>query len=111
GSETPFAREAGSKRFGPGNREKCAGGKCSPNKTAPIHILHRRSLTACTLLTYCFSNFSASELMQYRKPVGCGPSSKTWPRCEPQRRHLTSVRVIPRLRSVSSMMFPLEVGA
>ena len=27
------------------------------------------------------SNLSDAELMQYRRPVGSGPSSKTWPRC------------------------------
>ena len=34
------------------------------------------------------------ELMQYRSPVGGGPSLKTWPRCDPQRRQVTSVRTM-----------------
>ena len=38
--------------------------------------------------------------MQYRSPVGLGPSSKTWPRCPPQRRQCTSVRSISRLVSL-----------
>ena len=38
--------------------------------------------------------------MQYRSPVGRGPSSKTWPRCPLQRAQWTSVRSIPRVRSV-----------
>ncbi len=38
--------------------------------------------------------------MQYRNPVGRGPSGKTWPRCPLQRAQCTSVRSIPRVRSV-----------
>ena len=38
--------------------------------------------------------------MQYRSPVGRGPSSNTWPRCPLQRAQCTSVRSIPRVRSV-----------
>ncbi len=45
------------------------------------------------------SSCSAHELMQYRCPLGRGPSLKTWPRCEPQRRHRTSVRTIKNARS------------
>ena len=30
-------------------------------------------------------SFRDTELMQYRWPVGAGPSSKRWPRCAPQR--------------------------
>ena len=33
--------------------------------------------------------------MQYRRPVGAGPSGKTWPRWPPQLAHRTSVRRIP----------------
>ena len=36
-----------------------------------------------------------AEFMQNRCPVGRGPSSKTWPRCESQRAQRTSVRTIP----------------
>src|ERR1051326_8318165 len=49
--------------------------------------------------------------MQYRSPVGFGPSSKTWPRCPSHRAHETLVRVIPRLLSVSSMTFSFLIGA
>src|SRR5262249_21842930 len=38
------------------------------------------------------TNFSESELMQNRRPVGGGPSGKTWPRWAPQSRHMTSTR-------------------
>ena len=34
--------------------------------------------------------------LQYRLPVGLGPSLKTWPRWPPQRRHTTSVRRMNR---------------
>ena len=37
--------------------------------------------------------------MQYRWPVGGGPSAKTCPRCPPQRLQCTSVRSIPKLLS------------
>jgi hypothetical protein len=41
------------------------------------------------------------ELMQYLWSVGVSyPSpSKTWPRCEPQLAHRTSVRTLPKERS------------
>ena len=45
--------------------------------------------------------------MQYRKPVGCGPSLKTWPKCPPQRLQCTSVRCEKRLMSsYSATRFP-----
>src|ERR1700741_398024 len=37
--------------------------------------------------------------MQYRRPVGGGPSLNTWPRWPPHRLHRTSVRIMPRLVS------------
>ena len=37
-------------------------------------------------------NLSARPLMQWRLPVGFGPSLKIWPRCPPQRAQWTSVR-------------------
>src|SRR5699024_12702682 len=57
-------------------------------------------------LTYsplpCFSRSclgiksSAAELMQYLKPPSsCGPSGKTWPRCESEVSLRTSVRRMP----------------
>ena len=39
----------------------------------------------------------AAELMQKRSPVGSGPSSNTWPRCEPQLLQRTSTRTMPWL--------------
>ena len=47
------------------------------------------------------SSFSAAELMQYLRPVGSGPSSKTCPRCPPHVAHVASVRVMKMERSVS----------
>ena len=38
------------------------------------------------------ANFRAAEFMQKRRPVGAGPSSKTWPRWAPQVLQTTSVR-------------------
>jgi len=45
------------------------------------------------------SNFNDTELMQKRTPLGGGPSGKTWPKCDPQREHVTSTRRIPKLVS------------
>src|SRR2546423_3772001 len=56
----------------------------------------------CLLLHYSSSRFNAAELMQYRRPVGRGPSGKTCPRWPPQLEHMTSVRDIPNVVSVSS---------
>ena len=47
--------------------------------------------------------------MQYRKPVGGGPSLKTWPRWPPQRGQCTSVRLSPKLLS-SLVWIALAIG-
>lgn len=46
------------------------------------------------------SNFKAAELMQYRWRVGAGPSGKRCPKCASHDLQSTSVRSIPKLRSV-----------
>src|SRR5580704_8179952 len=46
--------------------------------------------------------------MQYRSPLGFGPSGNTWPKCPPQRAQCTSVRAMPKLRSV---VVPTAVGS
>ena len=38
--------------------------------------------------------------MQYRKPVGCGPSLKTCPRCASQALHVTQRTAPPALRQL-----------
>ena len=43
-------------------------------------------------LYYMYSSSSPAALMQYRLPVGAGPSSKTWPRCAPLLAQTTSTR-------------------
>ena len=48
--------------------------------------------------------------MQYRRPVGAGPSSKTWPRWELPAVDRTSVRVIPSVSSVVDTTCPLSIG-
>jgi len=45
--------------------------------------------------------------MQYRRPVGSGPSSNTWPRWASHRLHNTSVLTTARLSSVRWRRFPL----
>src|SRR5580704_14522924 len=44
-------------------------------------------------------NRSDAEFIQYRRPVGCGPSSNTWPRCELALAERTSVRAINKCLS------------
>jgi hypothetical protein len=56
------------------------------------------------------TNIIATEFMQYRNPVGSGPSSNTWPRCASHRAHFTSVRSSIMLRSVACAMFRFEIG-
>jgi len=46
-----------------------------------------------------FTNSIAAEFMQYRSPVGFGPSSNTCPRCPSHSLHFTSVRIIPSVSS------------
>ena len=47
------------------------------------------------------SNFNATEFIQYRKPVGAGPSLKTCPKWASQRLQIDSVRTIPSDRSTT----------
>ena len=55
--------------------DKASGGDCFRNQDA-IAADYFFSLSD-------FSKLSEAELMQYRRPVGSGPSSKIWPRCAP----------------------------
>ena len=56
------------------------------------------------------SNFSDTPFMQYRWPVGGGPSGKTWPRWPSQRAQRTSVRTMPWERSWYSLTASPEMG-
>jgi len=57
------------------------------------------------------SKFKDAELMQYRSPVGLGPSSNTCPKCASQLAQRTSVRIIPWLVSLISVMADASSGA
>src|SRR6185503_11174226 len=59
---------------------------------------------------FFFSKSSAAELMQYRSPVGLGPSSKTCPRWAPQRAQTTSSRSMKKVLSFSLPMFSFAIG-
>src|SRR5690625_7230856 len=48
--------------------------------------------------------------MQYRNPVGSGPSLKTCPRCDSQLLQSISVRIMLWVWSVSSRTFELSTG-
>ena len=56
------------------------------------------------------TKFNDAEFMQYRNPVGFGPSSNTCPKCASQRAQLTFVRTSPKLRSVCSTTFSFVSG-
>src|SRR2546428_13487714 len=49
--------------------------------------------------------------MQYRRPVGLGPSSNTCPKWAPQLAHSTSVRRMNKLRSAFSSLLSFRTGA
>src|SRR5271168_5414177 len=61
----------------------------------------RRATWSVIILYFFGSNLSDAEFMQKRWPVGAGPSGKTCPKCASQRAQMASVRVIPKLRSLS----------
>src|SRR5436309_1168378 len=54
---------------------------------------------------------SATELMQYRRFPGGGPSSNTCPRCASHRAHLTSVSRMPKKSDGASLTFSFAIGA
>src|ERR1700744_2496384 len=47
------------------------------------------------MVASAITSFSDSELIQYRNPLGSGPSGKTCPKCESHTLHSTSTLVIP----------------
>src|SRR3984957_15804574 len=58
-----------------------------------------------------FTKRSDAEFMQYRRPVGLGPSSNTWPRCASHSVQETAVRSMPMLLSEISRTFSCATGA
>ena len=57
-----------------------------------------------------FTKRIEAEFMQYRNPVGAGPSSNTCPRCASHKRQDTAVRTIIRLPSTVSTTFSCAMG-
>src|ERR1700733_1390279 len=57
-----------------------------------------------------FTKRSDAEFMQYRRPVGLGPSSNTWPRCASHSVHATAVLAMPRLMSLELLTFSGAIG-
>ena len=49
-----------------------------------------------------------AEFMQYRSPVGWGPSSNTWPRCASHLLHRTSTL---RMKKEESVSVVIEFGS
>src|SRR5580700_7781580 len=48
--------------------------------------------------------------MQYRRCVGSGPSSNTWPKCASHSVHDTAVLTIPKLMSLVLRTFSVAIG-
>src|SRR5580658_9437482 len=48
--------------------------------------------------------------MQYRRCVGAGPSSNTWPRCAAHSLHDTAVLTMPKLTSLKLLTFSGAIG-
>mmetsp|Transcript_6306 Transcript_6306/g.25207 ORF Transcript_6306/g.25207 Transcript_6306/m.25207 type:complete len:81 (+) Transcript_6306:2124-2366(+) len=64
----------------------------STNKTVRFPTLQISSISCNIFYADAGSNFIAAPFMQYRKPVGGGPSSNTCPRCPWHAVHRTSER-------------------
>src|ERR1700722_2391221 len=58
-----------------------------------------------------FTKRSDAEFMQYRRPVGLGPSSNTWPRCASHSVHATAIRSVPSELSWISRTFSFAIGS
>lgn len=69
-------------------------------------LLWFSSWFCCWFSCCCDLNLSAAELMQYRFPVGLGPSSKRWPRCLPQWWQVTSVLTKSGFKARRSKLLP-----
>jgi hypothetical protein len=59
---------------------------------------------------FAATNLNDAEFMQYRKCVGAGPSSNTWPRCASHSVHDTAVLAMPRLMSLERLTFSGAIG-
>jgi hypothetical protein len=60
--------------------------------------------------SYFFVKTSDTEFIQYRRPVGLGPSSNTCPRCAPHLLQVTLIRFILYVLSASSRTLFLLIG-
>ena len=58
-----------------------------------------------------FTNLNDAEFMQYRSPVGRGPSSNTCPKCASHSLQATAIRVMPMVLSLISRTFSLAIGS
>ncbi len=92
------------------------GGGATAGRVVPDARLPRRRLRVSSSpgqagFSGTGSRSSASEFMQKRWPVGAGPSSNTCPRCDPQRRHRTSVRIMPWEWSSTSSSASATLGS
>src|SRR5712671_6007332 len=85
--------------------------ECSGPRTRKSWSLLTSYLTDGSPSSPAFLKSSAAEFMQYRKCVGPGPSSNTCPRCAPHFLHITSVRFMPNVLSVSVSTFSSAIGA
>src|SRR5438094_4607658 len=100
------------------NRPACRGRNADARRLLLAHLPENLSSESGHAVWYqvksyyaAATNFRARELMQKRRPVGLGPSVKTWPRWPSQTRQETAVRTSIRVPSGSSLMFSSAIGS
>ena len=78
-----------------------------PPKVAGWWIISVSSFLMDPSTSVSASNSSEHELIQYRFPVGLGPSSKIWPKWDPQFLQLTSVRINSGFLMINKRLPPI----
>src|ERR1051326_6146544 len=101
----PVPLASGASTTGAGRGETLPAWACRQATTEVKTAAKAKKTTLCRcfeamvsstkLNPYFFTNFIAAEFMQYRSPVGRGPSGKTWPKCASQRGQETAILRIP----------------
>lgn len=77
------------------NLDLSAGRKVTSENTRPAPGVPYRGVFAGAFSSASGANVSEAEFIQYRNPVGWGPSSNRWPKCASHLAHRTSVRTMP----------------
>ena len=98
---------------GPGEADFREGSLQIPSDPQPPRVAGWWIMAESSFLIEPSTSVSASnsrehELMQYLLPVGLGPSSKMWPRWDPQFLQVTSVRISSGFLMMSKRLPPTE---